>query len=84
MILSVEAEGNYYGVLTYEWFKDGKVIDLNIYPYYGGIKSPNLVISPFMPEYEGRYKCRVSNEGGFVDSNEAQICKLESLQLIQD
>ena len=84
MVLSVQAKEKYYGVLTYEWFKDGEIIDPNIYPYYGGIKSPNLVISPFMPEYEGRYKCRVGNEGGFVDSNEAQLCKLESLQLTQD
>ena len=63
----------------YEWFKDGKIITADIYPYCRNYDSPNLVISPFMPEYEGNYKCRVSNKAGFVESIDAKIGKLYDL-----
>ena len=60
----------------YEWFKDDERITSIKYPYCGNCDSPSLIISPFMPEYEGRYKCRVSNEAGYVDSNDAKIGKV--------
>ena len=59
--------------LTYEWFKDGILIKPNTLPYCINYDTSNLEISPFMPEYEGRYKCRVSNKFGVVDSNEAKL-----------
>ena len=59
----------------FEWSKDGEKIASDMYPHCHNYDSPNLVISPFMPEYEGRYKCRVSNEAGSVESNDAELSK---------
>ena len=59
-----------------EWFKDGKKIASDMHPYCHNYDSCNLVISPFMPKYEGRYKCRVSNEAGCVESSDAELSKL--------
>ena len=55
----------------YEWFKNGEKVASDV--HCADHDTPNLVISPFMPEYEGRYKCRVSNESGHVESNEAEL-----------
>ena len=63
----------------YEWFKDGKMITADIYPYCRNFDSPNLVISPFMPEYEGKYKCQVSNKAGFVESNDVEIGRIMNM-----
>ena len=65
----------------FEWFKDGETITSNVYPHCDNCDSPNLVISPFMPEYEGKYKCRVSNEAGYVDSNDAELSKSTLLSI---
>ena len=74
VILSVQAH-THSGELKYKWLKDGEVIDPKTYPYCREINSPELIISPFMPEYEGQYKCRVSNEFNSVESNLAKLCK---------
>ena len=59
----------------FEWSKEGEKITSDVHPYCHNYDSPNLVISPFMPEYEGRYKCGVSNEAGYVESNDAELSK---------
>ena len=59
--------------LTYEWYKDGIAVTPELFPYCRRYDTPTLEISPFMPEYEGRYKCSVSNKFGCVDSNEAKL-----------
>ena len=58
----------------FEWLKDGEKIT-SVHPHCHNFNSPNLVISPFMPEYQGRYKCRVSNEAGCVESNDIKLSK---------
>ena len=60
----------------FEWFKDGEKIASDLHLYCHNYDSPNLVISPFMPEYEGRYKCQVSNKAGYVESTNVKISKL--------
>ena len=88
MMLSVEAEatdkelkyewlkaGEVDKEFQYEWLKDGQVIDPKVYPYCRELNSPHLIISPFMPEYEGQYKCRVSNKFDSVESNVAKLSK---------
>ena len=60
----------------FEWFEDREKIASDVHPYCDSYDRPNtIVISPFTPEYEG-YKCRVSNEAGFVESNDAELSKL--------
>ena len=71
MTLSVTTQ---YGD-KFEWFKDGEIITSDVHPYCDNYDTPHLVISPLMPEYEGRYKCRVSNEAGYVESNDAKLSK---------
>ena len=74
VILSVQAD-THCGEIKYDWLKDGQVIDPELYPYCREVNSPDLMISPFMPEYEGRYKCRVSSEVNCVESNIANLSK---------
>ena len=71
--LSISTTATEDNTLTYQWFKDGMVITPKLYPYCRQYDTPNLVITPFMPEYEGKYKCRISNEIDMIESNEAKI-----------
>ena len=59
----------------FEWFKDGEKIASSVHPYCDSYDTSELVISPFMPEYEGRYKCRVRNGAGYMESNDAELSK---------
>ena len=60
---------------VFEWFKDGEKITPDVYPHCVNCDHATLVISPFMPEYEGNYKCRVSNKTGYVESNDVGLSK---------
>jgi hypothetical protein len=77
--LAVSVKGP--NLVTYQWCKDGEVITTEDYPNCTGISSPTLEISPFVPEYEGSYKCVVSHEATDkkVVSRSAQL-KLGMLQ----
>ena len=72
VILSVQV-ATHCGELKYEWLKNREAINPDIYPYCREVNCPELIISQFMREYEGRYKCKVSN--GY-DSVESRIAKL--------
>ena len=71
--LSVSVKGS--DLVTYQWWKDGKVITTEDYPNCTGIDSPTLEISSFIPEYEGSYKCIVSHKAADkeVESRSAQL-----------
>ena len=59
----------------FQWLKDGEKIASDVHPHCDNYDSPDLVISPYMPEYEGRYNCRVSNDAGYVESNDVELSK---------
>ena len=71
--LTVYAKGP--DLISYQWWKDGKIITTEDYPNCTGIDSPTLEISPFIPEYEGSYKCMVSHKAADkeVESRSAQL-----------
>ena len=71
--LSVSAKGS--DLVLYQWWKDGKVITTEDYPNCTGIDSSTLEISPFIPEYEGSYKCIISHKAAEkeVESRSAQL-----------
>ena len=71
MVVSVTAQ---FGD-KFEWYREGKKVTPDEHPHCHDFDSPNLVISPFLPEYEGRYKCRVSNKAGYVESNDGTLSK---------
>ena len=64
---------------NFQWFKDEEKISSDVHPSCHNYDTPNLVISPFMPEYEGEYKCQVSNEAGCVESNDVKLGKSADL-----
>lgn len=47
-------------VLTYQWFKDNKLI--KELPNCSGMNTPTLVITSLLPEHEGKYKCVINNK----------------------
>ena len=61
--------------ITYQWWKDGKVITTEDYPNCTGINSSTLQISPFIPEYVGSYKCVIGHKSADkeVESRSAQL-----------
>ena len=58
--------------LTYQWMKDGEAITENI-AHVKHFDTPNLLIHPFSPEYEGNYTCVVSNVNKSVKSKSAEL-----------
>ncbi|WP_277509284.1 immunoglobulin domain-containing protein [Ereboglobus sp. PH5-5] len=77
--LYVSATGS--GSFTYQWLKDG--VELQASSHYSGVTSSRLYIYDYTPEHFGRYRVRVSNQGGSVLSNEAVVTiTLPSLPVI--
>ena len=75
MKLTVSATSPVPDLLTYQWWKDGKVITTLDYPNCAGINSSTLEISPFLPEYVGSYKCVVGHKSvdKQMESKSAQL-----------
>ena len=69
--LSVEAIGP--GILSYEWEKDGRKIEVDELCGYTGATTPKLHISPLSPEHEGSYICVVSNDFDIMKTNSADV-----------
>jgi hypothetical protein len=66
--LSVSATGN---DLSYSWTRDGVVI---------GGSSPTLSVSEAIPLLAGLYRVRISNSGGFVDSDGVAVAVVGALR----
>lgn len=64
------------GTLSYTWLKDGKVITSAKYPNCTGADTDTLTISPFTPEYEGNYNCRIGNQDGLSIESEVTTVKM--------
>jgi hypothetical protein len=66
LTLTVSATGN--GTLSYQWFKNGKIID--------GAQNIFLIVAVRTESDLGQYTVRVSNSAGFTESEPAIIQKL--------
>ena len=71
MFLTINASGA--GTISYHWIKDEKVVEDGQFPAFTGIRSSTLCISSFMPEYEGKYRCKVNNEDSTLISHPAEL-----------
>lgn len=80
MFFTVDASGP--GNLTYHWIKDDKVIEDDQFPALTGIRSCTLCIPSFMPECEGKYWCKVTNEDSALMSHQAELKGTEWFSLI--
>ena len=67
------------GRLTYQWCRDEEGITRDSHPYCTGELTDTLHIKAVLTEYEGSYKCVVSNEDGSVESQSAQLGVSKSL-----
>ena len=71
VFLTVHASGA--GIISYHWIKDEKAIEDDQFPTFTGIRSSKLCISSFMPECEGKYWCKVTNEDSALMSHSAEL-----------
>lgn len=71
LTLTVSAVG--VGSLSYQWLKDGKAITKDWCSNCTGGDTHELVVSAFLPEHEGSYKCVVSTGNESVESRPADV-----------
>lgn len=64
-VFSLEIKATGKPPLFYQWYKDGKLLDIKT--------RPHLAIAMPTKEDSGTYHCRVSNKEGSVDSNAVKV-----------
>ena len=62
-----------YGVLSYEWSKDGNAISSSAAAEFIGTDTDTLIIPSFTKNLQGNYTCTVKDSQSSVMSNPANL-----------